>query len=70
MTVGGRRTVRVQPEQGFGAGAVGAPYAIIPGGSVVRYEVELLRLSRMGPDALMKVGGWGRGEGGVGRVCV
>lgn len=26
---------------------------IVPGGSTLRYEVELLRLSRQGPDALM-----------------
>lgn len=30
-----------------------APAGIVPGGSEVRYEVQLLRLSRRGPDALM-----------------
>lgn len=31
---------------------IGAPYAIIPSDSTLRYEVELLRLSSKGPDAL------------------
>lgn len=29
------------------------PAGVVPGGSEVRYEVQLLRLSRRGPDALM-----------------
>lgn len=57
MRVGGRRTVVVPPELGFGASPAAAPYAVIPGGASVRYEIELLRLSRRGPDALMAVRG-------------
>ncbi|KIY97894.1 peptidyl-prolyl cis-trans isomerase, FKBP-type [Monoraphidium neglectum] len=54
MTVGGRRVVLCPPELAFGAQAAAAPYAIVPPNSAVRYEVELLRLSRRGPDALFK----------------
>jgi FKBP-type peptidyl-prolyl cis-trans isomerase 2 len=53
MRVGGRRRLSVAPAQGFGAQAVLAPYAVVPPGSTLHYEVELLRLSRQGPDALM-----------------
>jgi hypothetical protein len=53
MVVGGRRTFTVPPSLGFGGGAVLGPYGVVPGGSTVQYEVELLRLSRRGPDALM-----------------
>jgi FKBP-type peptidyl-prolyl cis-trans isomerase FkpA len=54
MRVGGRRRVRVPAALGFGSGApVLAPYALVPPGSALVYEVELLRLSRRGPDALM-----------------
>jgi FKBP-type peptidyl-prolyl cis-trans isomerase len=52
MTAGGSRTVLIPPELGFGAAPAAAPYAVIPGGSALRYEVKLLRLSRRGPDAL------------------
>lgn len=55
MSIGGRRTVRVPPELGFGGAAVGAPYAIVPAGSTLVYEVELLRLSATGPDQLTRV---------------
>ncbi|KAL4421381.1 hypothetical protein ABPG75_010672 [Micractinium tetrahymenae] len=53
MRVGGRRTFSVPPALGFGAATALGPYGIVPGGSEVRYEVQLLRLSRRGPDALM-----------------
>lgn len=66
MRVGGKRTVVVPPELGFGSAAVLAPYAVLPGGSAVQYEVELLRLSSKGPDAMMKVGA---GVGATGWVC-
>lgn len=66
MRVGGKRTVVVPPELGFGSAAVLAPYAVLPGGSAVCYEVELLRLSSKGPDAMMKVGRGGGGGAGVG----
>lgn len=33
-----------------------APYAVLPGGSTLQYEVELIRLSARGPDELTKVG--------------
>ncbi|KAG2451096.1 hypothetical protein HYH02_004364 [Chlamydomonas schloesseri] len=54
MSIGGKRTVRVPPELGFGGAAVGAPYAIVPAGSTLLYEVELLRLSAVGPDQLTR----------------
>lgn len=53
MRVGGRRTFHVPPGLGFGEATVLAPYGVVPGGSDLTYEVELLRLSRRGPDALM-----------------
>ncbi|EFN54462.1 hypothetical protein CHLNCDRAFT_135085 [Chlorella variabilis] len=53
MVVGGRRTFLVPAALGFGGSTVRGPYGIVPGGSTLRYEVELLRLSRQGPDALM-----------------
>ena len=59
MRVGGRRVVAIPPERGFGDRPALAPYAVVPPGSGVRYEVQLLRLSRRGPDARFKV-----------RVCV
>ena len=31
---------------------VAAPYAIVPPGSTLRYELQVLRLSSTGPDAL------------------
>ena len=62
MRVGGVRRVAVPPELGFGSSAVRSPYAIIPGGSTVTYEVTVLRLSEIGPDALFKdVAGCGLG---------
>jgi hypothetical protein len=33
--------------------AVGAPFAVVPAGSTLVYEVTLLRLSSTGPDALV-----------------
>lgn len=60
MRVGGVRTFEV-PEC-FGLGAVRSPYALIPGGATVTYEVTVLRLSDTGPDALFKdVAGCGLG---------
>ncbi|GIL56667.1 hypothetical protein Vafri_11997 [Volvox africanus] len=55
MTVGGRRTVRVPPALGFGSQTVLAPYGVVPANSTLLYEVELLRLSAVGPDQLTKV---------------
>ena len=73
MRVGGKRTVTVPPELGFGQvrptplplaalptrlrkprvqAQVAAPYAVVPPGSTLRYELQLLRLSSTGPDAL------------------
>ncbi|KAG2428157.1 hypothetical protein HXX76_011837 [Chlamydomonas incerta] len=66
MSIGGKRTVRVPPELGFGGTAVGAPYAIVPAGSTLVYEVELLRLSAVGPDQLTK-GIAKCGSGGAGQ---
>ena len=54
MKVGGKRTILVQPEKGFGGQLVGAPYAVVPPNSVLRYEIELLRLSTKGPDELTR----------------
>jgi hypothetical protein len=56
MRAGGRRIVTVPSGLAFGAAPAAAPYAIVPGGAAVRYDVEVLRLSRRGPDALFKVG--------------
>ena len=41
--------------QGFGSVAVGAPFAVVPPSSTLVYDVELLRLSTIGPDALTRV---------------
>lgn len=54
MRIGGKRTVRVPPELGFGQRPVLAPFALVPPGSALLYEVELLRLSARGPDELTK----------------
>lgn len=54
MRVGGKRTVVVPPELGFGGTPVLAPYGVIPANSTLKYEVELLRLSARGPDELTK----------------
>ncbi|GLC36207.1 hypothetical protein PLESTF_001468300 [Pleodorina starrii] len=54
MSIGGRRTVRVPASLGFGSQPVLAPYGIVPAGSTLLYEVELLRLSAVGPDQLTK----------------
>jgi len=60
MRVGGVRTFEV-PEC-FGSSPVRSPYALIPGGATVTYEVTVLRLSDTGPDALFKdVAGCGLG---------
>ena len=40
-----RSDLRVQAQ-------VAAPYAVVPPGSTLRYELQLLRLSSTGPDAL------------------
>jgi hypothetical protein len=61
MRVGGVRTFEV-PECFGPSGAVRSPYALIPGGATVTYEVTVLRLSDTGPDALFKdVAGCGLG---------
>ena len=52
MRVGGKKTVTVPPELGFGQAQVAAPYGVVPPGSTLRYELQLLRLSSTGPDAL------------------
>lgn len=54
MRVGGTRTISVPPELGFGNTAVRSPYAVVPAGSTLQYEVTVLRLSETGPDALFK----------------
>lgn len=62
MKVGGTRVLSVPPELGFGPSAVRSPYANVPGGSTLTYEVTVLRLSDTGPDALFKnVAGCGLG---------
>ena len=62
MKVGGTRVLSVPPELGFGPSAVRSPYADVPGGSTLTYEVTVLRLSDTGPDALFKnVAGCGLG---------
>ena len=62
MRVGGSRTIVVPPELGFGNSAVRSPYAVVPAGSSLQYEVTVLRLSDTGPDALFKdVAGCGLG---------
>jgi hypothetical protein len=70
MRVGGRRTAVVPAGLAFGASPAAAPYGIVPGGAAVRYEIELLRLSRRGPDALFKVRPFaGRRAAARGRAC-
>eukprot|EP00877_Chromochloris_zofingiensis_P008053 jgi/Chrzof1/3500/Cz12g27210.t1 len=65
MTIGGKRSVVIPPELGFGNMAVAAPYALLPGGSSIQYDVELIRLSTRGPDELMKgISRCGQGGGG------
>lgn len=57
MKIGGQRTVKFGPALGFGDKPALAPYSIIPSGSTVQYDIELLRVSSVGPDLLMKVCG-------------
>lgn len=66
MSIGGKRTVRVPAELGFGSSTVLAPYAVVPGGSSLVYEVELVRLSAVGPDQLT-AGISKCGQGGAGQ---
>lgn len=54
MKIGGQRSVLVPPQLGFGSAAVLAPYAGVPANSMLRYDVELVRVSAKGPDAMMK----------------
>mmetsp|Transcript_8064 Transcript_8064/g.20372 ORF Transcript_8064/g.20372 Transcript_8064/m.20372 type:complete len:137 (+) Transcript_8064:54-464(+) len=62
MRVGGKRTITVPPELGFGGSSVRSPYTTVPGSSTLTYEVTLLRLSDTGPDALYKdIAGCGLG---------
>lgn len=63
--VGSVRTFEVPAELGFGSQSVAGPYAVVPGGSTLLYEVEVLRLSRDGPDALVR-GIAKCGQGGAG----
>ena len=53
MRINGKRTVSVPAELGFGSTTVLAPYAVVPPWSTIEYEIELVRLSRRGPDALL-----------------
>jgi FKBP-type peptidyl-prolyl cis-trans isomerase len=54
MKINGKTSVIIPPELGFGnATAVLAPYAVVAPGSTLEYEIELIRLSRRGPDALL-----------------
>lgn len=53
MRIGGSRTFTVPPAQGFGSSMVRGPYGAVPGNSTLQYEVQLLRLSRRGPEELM-----------------
>lgn len=57
MTVGGTRSVTVPASLGFGGSGSLAPYAFVAPGANLNYSVELLRLSTVGPDNLMSVGG-------------
>ena len=62
MRVGGVRVLSIPPALGFGDAPVRSPYALVPGGSTLTYEVTVLRLSDAGPDALFKdVAGCGLG---------
>ncbi|GAX85884.1 hypothetical protein CEUSTIGMA_g13300.t1 [Chlamydomonas eustigma] len=65
MRIGGKRTIIVSPQLGFGSVTVGAPYAVVPANSTLRYEVELIRISTRGPDELtqgiIKCGAGGAG---------
>lgn len=65
VRVGGRRTVRVPAALGFGDAQVFAPYAVVPPSSPLVYDIEVLRLSRTGPNDLMK-GIVQCGQGGAG----
>lgn len=54
MRVGETKRVTVPAQLGFGTTSpVLAPFAVVPPGSTLLYEIELVRLSRRGPDALM-----------------
>ena len=54
MKINGKIKVSFPAELGFGnTTSVLAPYAVVPPGSVLEYEIELIRLSRRGPDALL-----------------
>jgi hypothetical protein len=55
MTIGGKRSIKVPAQLGFGQQTVLAPYAIVPAGASLRYDIELLRVSSLGPDMLVKV---------------
>lgn len=44
MTVGGRRTVVVPPELGFGSSPAAGPYAIVPAGAAPQLPPPLLPL--------------------------
>ena len=55
LKVGQTLSISVPPELGFGQQeTVLAPYAIVPPGSTLLYEIELIRVSRRGIDDLMR----------------
>lgn len=58
MTIGGKRVAKVPATLAFGEKTVLAPFAVVPGGSTVQYGIELLRVSSVGPDLLVKVSWW------------
>lgn len=74
MAIGGKRVFTVPPQLGFGSQTVLAPYAVVPANSTLRYEVQLLRLSRTGPDNLTAgivqcgQGGAGQQTAGCGKI--
>ena len=53
MRVGGKRSVLVPAELGFGSSSVAAPMGNIPPNSELRFDVEVLRLS-FSPDLLTR----------------
>lgn len=54
LKAGESATFTLEPEEAFGSATAQGPYGVVPGGSRVRYEVEVLRVSRDGPDKLFE----------------
>eukprot|EP00878_Enallax_costatus_P018145 GHUV01019092.1.p2 GENE.GHUV01019092.1~~GHUV01019092.1.p2 ORF type:complete len:181 (+),score=46.44 GHUV01019092.1:1763-2305(+) len=54
MKIGGKRSVLVPAFLGFGNTTALAPYGVVPAGSKLRYDIELVRVSSRGPDAMWK----------------